>query len=201
MHLRGPSNILKMRKPKITSRMDNPPSMIETSARKKPEEPCAQGRQSQAQRASVLAEPMRAIIGRSLHPAAVAGSGARNHGDAPIQYWYCVRHCVTEGADGGCGDPIWGQRTNISASRSCVVYSPGASIAHRKLTLADGGSGQALWRWVGSDAAGHERARRPNLSLARQASLADFPLASDQKLSRCYPPFSFSSHCWYPLHL
>ncbi|OJI90008.1 hypothetical protein ASPTUDRAFT_51923 [Aspergillus tubingensis CBS 134.48] len=77
MHLRGPSNILKMRKPKIVRHYadTSPPG---TSARKKPEEPCAQGRQSQAQRASVLAEPMRAIIGRSLHPAAVAGSGARN---------------------------------------------------------------------------------------------------------------------------
>lgn len=116
--------------------------------------------------------------------------------DAPIQHW----HCVTEGAgfsfqglscvsDGGRGDPIWGQRTNISASRSCVGYSPGASIAHGKLTLADGGSDQALWRWVGSDAAGHERARQPNSSLASQSSLPDFPLASDQKLSRCYPPF------------
>ncbi|PWY74216.1 hypothetical protein BO83DRAFT_444804 [Aspergillus eucalypticola CBS 122712] len=188
MHLRGPSNMLKMRKPKIVRHYadTSPPG-------------------SQAQRASVLAEPMRAIIGRSLHPAAVAGSGVRNHGNAPIQHWHCVRHCVTEGAvcvsDGGCGDPIWGQRTNISASRSCVVYSPGASIAHGKLTLADGGSGQALWRRVGSDAAGHERACQPNSSLARQASLADFPLASDQKLSRCYPPFSFSSHCWYPFHL
>ncbi|CAK43140.1 uncharacterized protein BO96DRAFT_339198 [Aspergillus niger CBS 101883] len=92
--------------------------------------------------------------------------------------------CEFRQTHGGRGDPIWGQRTNISASRSCVGYSPGASIAHGKLTLADGGSDQALWRWVGSDAAGHERARQPNSSLASQSSLPDFPLASDQKLSR-----------------
>ncbi|CAK43139.1 hypothetical protein M747DRAFT_249496 [Aspergillus niger ATCC 13496] len=94
MHPRGPSNSYMMRKPKIvrhnaddidppgvysqTSRMESPPSKIMISARKKPEKPCAQGRESQAQRASVLAEPTRAIIGGSLHPAVVASSGARN---------------------------------------------------------------------------------------------------------------------------